>query len=274
MLPSVQDTSAGRTALVTGGASGIGAAIARQWLGAGGNVVIADIDEERGAKLAAEYRSAAYVVTDVTREADTAAAFSFTEQRFGAVDAFFANAGAVGVVGPIERTEAAEWQSTLALLLHSTFYGIKHAVRTMRPRGEGVIVCTASVASVRGGLGPHAYTAAKHGVRGLVESVAVEIARYGLRINCVAPGGTVTGLSARLLAGDADDVAEAYRRLARRSSSGVPTTADDVASAALFLAGPGAARINGTCLVIDGADDIPSVKGLSYYGTGELNGAG
>lgn len=78
----------------------------------------------------------------------------------------------------------------------------------MRPRGRGAIVCTASVASVRGGLGPHAYTAAKSAVRGLVESVALEVARHGLRINAVAPGGLVSSLSGAMMAGPDDlDVA-------------------------------------------------------------------
>jgi NAD(P)-dependent dehydrogenase (short-subunit alcohol dehydrogenase family) len=135
----------------------------------------------------------------------------------------------------------------------------------MRPHGAGAIVCTASVASLRGGLGPHAYTAAKAGVRGLVESVAVEVAPYGLRVNAVAPGGTVTSLAAGLMSGDPDDLETPHRRLAAASSSGVPTTADDVAAAACFLASTAAGRVNGACLVIDGGDDVLSTKGRSYY---------
>jgi NAD(P)-dependent dehydrogenase (short-subunit alcohol dehydrogenase family) len=262
----MQNGFTGRTALVTGGASGIGAAIARRWAAAGGNVVIGDIDDARGAAVAADLGPAAvYAHLDVTSEPDTERAFAAAVERFGAVDAFFSNAGAVGVVGRIAQTPLEAWNDTIALLLTSTFLGVKHAVRVMRPKGSGAIVCTGSVASVRGGLGPHAYTAAKHGLLGLVESVAVEIGRYGLRINAVAPGGTVSALSAGLASGDRDDLEAAHRRLAAASSSGVPTTADDVAAAALFLAGPGAARINGTRLVVDGGDDVPSAKGRSYY---------
>ncbi|MBE1536988.1 SDR family oxidoreductase [Actinomadura algeriensis] len=261
----MQEDLTGRTAVVTGGASGIGAAIARRWVAAGGNVLIGDIDERSGAALTDELGPAArFVRFDVTSEADHAAACDLALDRYGALDAFFANAGAVGATGSIEGTRRDEWDATVALLLTGAFLSIKHAVRVMRPRGRGAIVCTGSVASVRGGLGPHAYTAAKHGLLGLVESAAVEIGRHGLRVNCVAPGGTVSALAARL-AGAPDDLDAAYARLAAASSSGVPTTADDVAAAALFLAGPGAARINGTRLVVDGGDDVPSAKGLPYY---------
>lgn len=255
-----------RTALVTGGARGIGAAIARQWVAQGGAVVIGDVDGVAGASLAEELGEAAsYLALDVTDEGQTEAAFEHASARFGPVDCLFDNAGLVGVTGRIEDTSVEEWEATMRVLLTGMFLGIKHAVRVMRPRGHGSIVCTASVAGLRGGLGPHAYTAAKHGLVGLIQSVAVEIAPYGLRINAVAPGGTVSSLSAALAGGGPDDLEAASRRLAAASSSGVPTTSDDIAAAALFLAGSGAARINGTCLVVDGGDDVLAVKGRGYY---------
>jgi NAD(P)-dependent dehydrogenase (short-subunit alcohol dehydrogenase family) len=198
----------------------------------------------------------------VTDEGQVAATVD-AAAALGPVDAVFANAGVVGVTGRIEDTALVDFRRTTDLLLTSVFLTVKHAVRVMRPHGRGAIVCTASVASLRGGLGPHAYTAAKHAVKGLVESVAVEVAPYGLRINAVAPGGTVSSLSAGLM-GDVDDLATPYRRLAAASSSGVPTTAADVADAALFLAA--AARVNGACLVVDGGDDVLASRGRAYYG--------
>lgn len=262
-MPGQQE---GRSALVTGGARGIGAAIARAYVDAGGSVVIGDIDDQRGSHVVAELGSrASYVHLDVTCEDDMAAAVDAAVQRLGALDCVFSNAGAVGFLGRIAETPLDAWRSTLELLLTSTFLSIKHAVRVMGPRGSGAIVCTASVASLRGGLGPHAYTAAKHGVKGLVESVAVEIAPLGLRINGVAPGGTVSSLAASLFSGDPDDLDNAYRQLGQASSSGVPTTAADVADASLFLASPSASRINGALLVVDGGDDVLGSAARSYF---------
>lgn len=260
------DQQPGRVALVTGGASGIGAAIAGGHVASGGSVVVGDIDDERGAALVAELGAAAsYVHLDVTREDDMAAAVDAAVERHGALDCLFSNAGGVGVVGRVADTSLQAWHRTMDLLLTSAFLGIKQAVRVMAPRGSGAVVCTASVASLRGGLGPHVYTTAKHGLKGLIESVAVEVSPLGLRVNGVAPGATVSSLSAGLLSGDPEDLATAHTRLRQMSSSGVPTTSDDVASAALFLAGPGASRINGTLLVVDGADAVLGAAGRDFY---------
>lgn len=263
--PGTAAVAAAVTAVVTGGARGIGAAIARSVVADGGSVLVADIDEEAGARLVSELgERARFAVMDVTDEAQVAAGFRVCREAFGTPTQVFANAGVVGVTGRIEEHDLADWRRTQDLLVTSVFLTVKHGVAAMRPAGRGAIVATASVASVRGGLGPHCYTAAKHAVKGLVESVAVELAPYGLRINAVAPGGTVSSLSAGLM-GDADDLETPYRRLAEKSSSGVPTTSEDIAAAARFLAGPRARRINGTTLVIDGGDDVLSKAGANYY---------
>lgn len=252
----------GSLALVTGASRGIGAAIARRWVAAGGRVVLADLDVAEGRRLAGELgESARFVRADVTDEDDVRAAFEAATA--GPLTAVFANAGAVGVTGRIEQTPLEDWRSTVDLLLTGAFLTVKYGVAAMRPHGAGSLVCTASVASVRGGLGPHAYTAAKAGVRGLVESIAVEVAPYGLRINAVAPGGTVTPLAAGLVSGDVDDLDAAHARLAAGSSSGVPTSAEDVADAALFLAS--AARVNGATLVVDGGDAVLGTAGRQFY---------
>ncbi|GGO74975.1 SDR family NAD(P)-dependent oxidoreductase [Nocardioides deserti] len=258
------------TVLVTGGARGIGAAIAARHTGVGDTVLVTDVDDDGGKRLVEELRSAGagaahYVRCDVTSEDDVRAAVAHAEQHLGPLDVVYANAGVVGVTGCLETHSLEDWRRTMDLLLTSVFLTVRESVAVMRPRGCGAIVCTASVAGVRGGLGPHAYTAAKHGVVGLVESVAVEVARYGLRINAVAPGGVVSSLSASLMTGEEDDLQVAYDRLAAASASGMPTTSADVADAAVFLGGPGSSRINGTTLVVDGADYVPSQKGLSYY---------
>lgn len=250
-------------AIVTGGGSGIGAAIAAQWTSHGGQILVTDVDQDAARAVADGLGEAAIDRrVDVRCEDDIVEAVDAALEKFGRVDAVFANAGATGVTGSIESTARADWDDTLELLLTGNYLTIKHAVRAMRPLGRGSIVVTGSVAGMHGGLGPHAYTAAKHALRGLVESVAVEISPSGLRINAVAPGGVATALSTRLVGGDQ---AAALARLVSRSSAGIATTADDVAAAAVFLAGPGARRINGATLVIDGGDAVLPHAGLPFY---------
>lgn len=250
--------------IVSGAARGIGAAVCSLIVERGGIVIAADLDRDALAQLQHDLgTNIVPVVADATSEVDTKALFALALERFDHVDAAFANAGGVGVRGPFEDTTLDDFNSTVDQLLNSVFLMFKHGIRTMRPQGHGALVATASVASIHGGLGPHAYTAAKHGVKGLVESAAKEIAKYGMTANAVAPGGTVSSLSAGLL-GDRDDVASAYTRLAATSASGVPTTAHDVASAAVFLA-LDAPRINGATLVIDGGDYVlPSHSGSHH----------
>jgi NAD(P)-dependent dehydrogenase (short-subunit alcohol dehydrogenase family) len=264
-----------QVAVITGAARGIGAAIAAAVVAAGGSAVLSDLEDDRGAELAERLDRgaggsegtggrASYSRCDVTSEDDVAALLAYTNRVFGPPTAVFANAGGVGVTGRLEDTELADFRRTTDLLLTSVFLTLKHGIRAMRPLGRGALVVTASVASLRGGLGPHVYTASKHAVKGLVESVAVEVAADGLTVNAVAPGGTVSSLAAGLF-GDRDDLETARRRLAAASSSGVPTVAADIAAAALFLASPAARRINGACLVIDGGDDVLAAKGRGYY---------
>jgi len=258
----------GMRALISGGARGIGLAIAQEVTSAGGQVVIGDVDSARGEQVAGQV-GGTFVPWNVTSEQDTMRAFEFAEESLGGIDSVFANAGSVGVTGPIEQTTLLEWNDTVSLLLTSVFLTVREGIRSMRPQGTGAIVVTASVASIHGGLGPHAYTAAKSAVRGLIESVAVELAPTGLRINGVAPGATVSSLSAALTGEGPDDLAGAYGRLASMSSSGVPTTAEDVAHAAVFLASPASTRINGTLVVVDGGDAVLPSSGRSFYASAD-----
>jgi NAD(P)-dependent dehydrogenase (short-subunit alcohol dehydrogenase family) len=132
-----------KVAVVTGGASGIGAATVRRFVAEGARVVIADIQHEQGAALAAELGDATRSVrTDVTVEDDVAAAIDLAVAEFGALDVMFNNAGIVGVIGRIAETPADGWHRTVAVLLDSVFHGMKHAARVMVPRSTGSIVST------------------------------------------------------------------------------------------------------------------------------------
>lgn len=256
----------GRVAVVTGGASGIGEAIVRRFAAGGGRCVIADLQIERAEALAAELGDGVVASrVDVTQEADVAAAVDLAVERFGRLDAMFNNAGMLGAIGSIAAHTLTDWQRTIDVLLTSVFLGTREAARVMIPQGGGAIVNTASTAGVRGGLGPHAYTTAKFAVVGLTESTAVELSAHGIRVNAIAPGRTVSGLTAQLVAGNADDFATAAGHMASRSRSGRAAFPDDIAAAAMFLASEEAWYVNGACLVIDGAGEALGEKAGRYY---------
>ena len=156
-------------------------------------------------------------------EDDVAGAIDAAVERFGRLDCVVNNAGILGAVGPIAEIDGAAWRRTMAVLLDSVFYGTKHAARAMIERGDGgSIINVASTAGVRAGLGPHVYTAAKQGVVALTQSVAPELGRHGIRVNAIAPGGTVTSLTAYVATGDATDLEEASKRVGQGRDDRTP----------------------------------------------------
>ena len=249
---TMTDRLIGRTALVTGAASGIGAAIARRFVEEGANVVLADLQGDRCAAVAADLGNAARAITvDVTNEDQVAGAVDFAVSEFGRLDCMVNNAGIVGAVGPIADTSGAAWRATMAILVDGTFFGMKHAARVMIPQGSGSIISLASTAAVLGGLGPHCYTTAKHAVVGLTKSAASELGAHGIRVNCLAPGSTVTPMTADVITDDPTDLEGAEASIAQRSPMGRAAQARDMANVALFLASDEAAFVSGICLVAD-----------------------
>ena len=253
-------------AVVTGGAGGVGEGIVRRFVADGGRCVIADLQIERAEALAAELGDAAVAVrVDVTQEADVAAAVDLAVDRFGRLDAMFNNAGMLGAVGSIVGHSLGAWQQTMDVLATSVFLGIREAARVMIPQGGGAIVNTASTAGVRGGLGPHGYTAAKFAVVGLTESAAVELSAHDIRVNAIAPGRTVSGLTAGLITGDPDDMAGTASHMASRARNGRAAFPADIAAVAVFLASEEAWYVNGACLVIDGAGETLGEKATRHF---------
>jgi NAD(P)-dependent dehydrogenase (short-subunit alcohol dehydrogenase family) len=260
----------GQVAVVTGAASGIGAAIAERFVDEGARCLLVDIQDDAGREEAARLGdSASYVHGDVSVEEDVAAALETALTRYGRLDCVVNNAGILGAVGPIAEIDGAAWRRTVAVLLDSVFYGTKHAARVMVEQGSGgAIVNIASTAGVRAGLGPHVYTAAKHGVVGLTQSVAPELGRHGIRVNAIAPGGTVTSLTAYVTTGDATDLREASKRVGRGATIGRPAVPLDIANAALFLASAEAGYVSGAVLVVDAAGDVIGDKNLRFVEMG------
>lgn len=234
--------------VVTGGASGIGEATTRALVEEGGKVVIADLQEDLGQALAEELGDAArFQRTDVTREADIEAAVALAVAEFGKLTGMVNNAGIVGAIGSIMDASAEDFDRTMAILSRGVFLGMKHAARAMRDSG-GAIVSLASTAGILGGQGPHVYTMAKHGVIGITKSAASELAQYGIRVNAVAPGGTVTPMTNAL--GD-NNPATTAEFIASGSPLGIACMPEDIAAAILYLLSDEARYISGHTLAVD-----------------------
>jgi NAD(P)-dependent dehydrogenase (short-subunit alcohol dehydrogenase family) len=257
----------GKVAVITGGASGIGLGTARRYVEEGASVVIADMQAEAGVKAAAEFgQRARFIRTDVTKEVDVAAAVDLAEAEFGRLDIMVNNAGIVGAIGPISKTSVEAWDTTIAVLLRGVFLGMKHAARVMQPRRSGVILSLASTAGILGGLGPHAYTAAKHAVVGLTKSAASELAQHGIRVNAVAPAGTVTPMTASAVTGDVNDEEKTAAAFKASSPLGIAAYPIDIANALLYLASDEARYVSGQTLAVDAG-------ATTFAGTGAFHQA-
>lgn len=262
----------GKVAVITGGASGIGAETARRLAAEGAGVVVADVQGDVAELVAKEIGDAARAIrTDVSREEDVAAAVDLAVSEFGRLDVMFANAGVFGAYGPIHTADMDAVDQTLAIDLRGVFLCMKHAARVMLPQQSGVIIATTSPAAVTGGVGNHAYSAAKAGIQGLMRSVAAELRPHHIRVNAVMPGAIISAMTADLVVGDAnalDQVTEALTAGAVNKRPGLPS---DLAAAVSYLASADAEFVTGHTLVVDGG--YTSIGAESPFSTG-ANAAG
>lgn len=240
-----------QTVLVTGGTGGQGASHVRALHAEGANVVIGDIDTDRGAALADELGShALFVRLDVTEEGSWSAAVRAAESTFGALDVLVNNAGVQNPPATIEDTDPATWSRILDINLTGTFLGIQVAAPALRRAGGGAIVNIASVMGLGGTAHYGPYVASKWAVRGLTRTAALELGRDRIRVNTIHPGVIATPFIHEPAAGATAAIADFYSP----EPFAVPRLGEpaDVTSLLLFLASADASFITGSEYVIDG----------------------
>lgn len=250
----------GKVAIVTGGASGIGAACAQTLAREAARVIVTDVDEARGETVAGDIREsggeAVYLHQDVTLEQRWGEVIAETEKRFGRLDVMVANAG-IAIRMPIIDMTLADWRRQQAVNLDGVFLSVKYAVPAMRRSGGGSIIVMSSVAGLRGSAGLAGYSATKGGVRLFAKSAAMECALAGdrVRVNSVHPGIIDTPIWIRMSSldpmrrsetVDLDQLSRVMVPLARTGQT------QDVANAVLFLASDASSYMTGSEIVVDG----------------------
>jgi meso-butanediol dehydrogenase/(S,S)-butanediol dehydrogenase/diacetyl reductase len=240
----------GKVALITGAASGIGAATARRFVSEGARLMLVDCDEAGLAaiseELGASDGTAAGRVVDVADREQVEAVTAEAAERFGRLDIVFNNAG-IGAYGKSPDLDPDVWHRVIDVDLHSVFYGCRAAIPHLRAAGGGAIINTASISGLFGDYGLAAYNAAKGAVVNYTRTAAIDHARENIRINAVCPGPIDTKLTAPLMTNDM--VAASYREHIPMGRVGQP---EEIAGVVAFLASDDAAYVTGTNIVIDG----------------------
>lgn len=234
-----------KVVVVTGAASGIGAATARRFASEGARLVLGDVDGAGGAAVAKE-TGGTFRETDVTDEEQVQALLRAAVDEHGHLDIVFNNAGIMGA-GTLPELEAETWRSVIDVDLHSVFYGCRAAIAHFQGARSGVIVNTASISGIGGDYALPAYNAAKAAVVNLTRSLACEHADQGIRVNCVCPGPIDTPMTDAVR--QVPGIAEEYAKVIPMARLG---RADEISGAVAFLASDDASYITGAALVVDG----------------------
>jgi NAD(P)-dependent dehydrogenase (short-subunit alcohol dehydrogenase family) len=232
-----------KVAIVTGGASGIGRATVELFVEEGARVVIADVNADLGEEVAAKIGdAAAFERTDVADADDSQQVVDFAVSHFGGLDVMFNNAGIGSQFTRLIDNDLSDYERVMSVNLFGVILGTQRAARHMAEHGGGSIINTSSIAALTGGAGPIVYRAAKAAVVHFSRCTAIDLAEYGIRVNCIAPGHIQTPITTY----DMDAVIRRTQPLQRHGD------AADVANAVLFLASERAAQITGIVVPVDG----------------------
>ncbi|HEY9355422.1 MAG TPA: SDR family oxidoreductase [Arthrobacter sp.] len=232
----------GKTALVTGAARGIGAAIAERLIAEGASVILADVLDDEGRAAAARLGDgASYVHLDVTDRAQWAAAVATATEKSPGLDILVNNAGVVNF-GPIEEYSYEQWDLVINVNLNGVFNGIKAAIPALKAAGSASVINISSIAGIKGYEALPGYTASKFGVTGLTKSAALDLARYGIRVNSVHPGAVLTPMTEGL------DLSTSHVALNRVGQPG------EIAALVLYLSSEESGFVTGAQFVIDGGE--------------------
>lgn len=247
---------AGKIAVITGAASGIGLASTERFLAEGAMVVAGDVQDGKGSALEARFPGRlVYQSCDVTDEAAILALLERARGEFGGLDILFNNAGAVGATSPLEELDIPAFDATIGLLLRSVICGMRHAVPLMLARGGGAIINTASVAAFSAGWAPFSYSVAKSAVLHATKLAAAELGRHAIRVNAVCPGLIATSIFGAAMGAPREQADQMAALVAMRASGAQPlkgNAPEDVANAVLYLASDEARFVTGAHILVDG----------------------
>lgn len=253
-----------KVALITGSGSGMGRATAILFSREGAKIAIVDIDNRGGQETSELIRQksgeAIFIQADVSKASDVKEMIKVAVHNYGRIDILFNNAGIPMPLTPIEEVKEDLWDKIMHVNLKGVFLGCKYVVPIMKKQEGGVIINTASVVAVRPRPGVSAYTASKGAVISFSKGLALELAPYKIRVNCINPVATDTPMLPRFIANGNRDSKESQKAYASTMISTIPlgrlALPEDIAQAALYLASDDSSMVTGSCINVDGGRGI------------------